>query len=1021
MRKLCLLVFMVTTCLTLLAQNVMVTGKVSNAGTKVPIEGASISVKGTNLGTTTGPDGSFSLSAPSNATLTISGIGFVSKDVPVSGANALEIELSESAGQLQGVVVTALGQNRQKKSLGYATQQIAGTDLQIGRENNVANALIGRTAGLVVNQNSSGPGSSTRISLRGERSLTGNNQPLIVIDGIPTLDNIPRSNTGEFNGSDGVDPLGNLNPDDIESMNILRGPNAAALYGARANNGVIIITTKKGRKQKGVGVSYTNNTAWESALYEIDMQNQYAQGVNTFSAADENSWGPKITGQSITNWNGETFNAAPQNHVNALLQTGFNTNNNIAFSAGGDKTQIRVGYNNLVAEGIVPNNRQIRNSFIVRSSSDFGRLNVDAKLNYIHQIIKNRPTGGEEALNPYSNALRMPTTVRNRDLQNYINPNTLIPSQNFFAPNSAIIGNPYWMINKINPREERTRLIGVTTLNYKFSNTFQVTGRVGIDRFNDDNSRQVFAGTPTPFTNNSASGDFQIQRFFAEEINMELFGTYNKKLNEDFKLSAMLGTAIRKNRSESVNTNAGGLDLPDLFVMNNGRAVTAGNFLSRQEIQSLFGSAQISWKDAFYLDITGRNDWASTLPEQNRSFFYPSVSLSAVLSELVTLPDWWNYAKLRTSYAFVGKEAAPFDFIQTLQASQGVSGTILRNRPDQVNPNLKPEQTRSFEIGGEFAFLKNRLTLDATYYRTSSFNQILRLPLPVSSGFNNRIVNAGQIDNNGFELLLNAGIVQKQNFRWDVALNYSTFRNRVVELDPQLKTIFLGTTRIADVVAQEGERFGNMFVNGFARNAAGQVQINPQSGLPTRTGRTVMVGNVFPDWTGGINNRFGYGNWSFDFLIDARFGGVVASHTQAVLGGLGKLPETVEGRDNKNFIVPGVLAGTNTPNNVPIDPRSYWQFVGGRGNPIGEVWVYDATNIRLRQVTLSYKVPAKVFEKSFIQGANISLYGRNLFFLKNNAPFDPEVSLNSTLGGQGIDFYSLPTTRNYGFNINVNF
>lgn len=1020
MKKICLLLSMVTMGLVVWAQTTVVTGRVTNAATKAPIEGVSVVVKGTNSGTTTSADGTFSIDAPSNGVLSVSGIGFLSQDVSISGNNSLEIALTESAGQLEGVVVTALGQSRQKKSLGYATQQIGGADLQVGRENNVANSLVGRTAGVVVNRNSSGPGSSTRISLRGERSLQGNNQPLIVIDGIPTLDNVPRSNTGEFNGSDGVDPLGNLNPDDIESMNILRGPNAAALYGARANNGVIIITTKKGRRQKGIGVTYTNNTSWESALYQVDMQDQYAQGVNTYSATDENSWGPKITGQSVANWRGQNYNAAAEDHVGNLLQTGLSTNNNISFSAGNEKTQIRVGYNNLYATGILPNNSQLRHSFIVRSTSEFGKLSVDAKLNFINQVVKNRPTGGEEALNPYSNALRMPTTVRNADLMNYVNSTTPIPTQDFFAPNSAIIGNPYWMVNKVQPREERNRIIATTTLRYKVNEKINVTGRVGLDRFNDDNNRRLFAGTPTPFTSNSGAGDFQMQRFFAEELNMELFADYNSEIGKDLKLGVMLGTALRKNRSEFMNANAGGLDLPDLFVLGNGRAVTASNALSRQEIQSVFGSAQLAWKDAFFLDITSRNDWASTLPEQNRSFFYPSVSLSAILSELVSLPDWMTYAKLRGSYAFVGKEATPFDFIQTLQASQGVSGTILRNRPDQVNPDLKPEQTRSFEIGGEFRFLKNRLSIDATYYITNSFNQILRLPLPVSSGFNNRIVNAGQIRNNGFELLLNGGIVRKTNFRWDVGINFSTFRNEVVELDPQLKTIFIGSTRIADVVAVEGQRFGNMFVNGFLRDADGLVQIGT-NGLPTRTGRTVNMGNVFPDWTGGINNSFQFGKIGVDFLIDGRFGGVVASHTQAVLGGLGKLPETVEGRDSRNLIVPGVLAGTKTPNNIPIDPRSYWQFVGGRGNPIGEVWVYDATNIRLRQATVNYTIPAKVFEGSFIQGMNISLYGRNLFFLMNDAPFDPEVSLNSTLGGQGIDFYSLPTTRSYGFNINVNF
>jgi TonB-dependent SusC/RagA subfamily outer membrane receptor len=368
-------------------EKVPVTGKVINAATKAPLEGVTVQVKGTNSGTTTNQDGEFAISALPNSVITISGVGYSSKEVTVTGNGNLIVELTESSGQLEGVVVTALGLNRQKRDLGYATQQIGGADLQIGRENNVANALVGRTAGVVINRSSAGPGSSTRISLRGERSIRGDNGPLIVIDGVP-VDNSVRGGTGEFGGSDGGDAIGNLVPDDIESMNILRGPNAAALYGARANNGVIMITTKKGRKQKGIGLSYNNNTAFESPLYKIDMQKAYAQGSGgNYNPTDENSWGPRITGQQIVNWKGQTHNAVAQDHVGEFLKTGVSTTNNVALSAGNEKTQVRFAYNHLYATGLVPNNSQDRHSFTLRSTSDFGKLNVDAKINYINQTI----------------------------------------------------------------------------------------------------------------------------------------------------------------------------------------------------------------------------------------------------------------------------------------------------------------------------------------------------------------------------------------------------------------------------------------------------------------------------------------------------------------------------------------------------------------------------------------------------------------------------------------------------------
>ena len=1024
MKKL-LLVFLLlsSTAGLLLAQEIRIAGKVTGSNATISVEGVSVTLKGTSRVTTTTKDGDYSILAPASGTLVFSGVSIKLKEVAINNATTINVTLEEDAAQMDAVVVTAMGISRQKKSLGYATQQISGADLSIGRENNVANGLMGRAAGVVITRSSAGPGSSTRISLRGEKSLVGNNQPLIVIDGVP-VDNTTRGGTGEFNGADGGDAIGNLSADDIESMNILRGPNAAALYGSRANNGVLVITTKKGRKQKGLGVTFSNNTGMESALYEIERQSQYAQGsnINTYSSNNEESWGPKIAGQAITNWAGASYPAAAQNHVGDFFQNGLNVNNAISLSAGSDKAQLRVSYNNLSAKGIVPNNKQDRHSFTVRGSSDLGKLNIDVKLNYIYQKISNRPQGGEEGLNPYSNVLRMPTTVRNADLRNFLNSSGTFPQNNFFAPNNAIISNPYWMINKVTPSEIRNRLIATTTLRYNIIGKLNLTGRIGLDRYNDDNERKLFAGTPTPFTQNSAGGNFSFDKFSQNELNMEAFLDYQADISKDFSISALVGTALRRNKVEGAGGSAGGLDLPDLFVLSNGRAITANNFLNKQELQSIYSTLQVGYKNAVFLDLTGRNDWASTLPAQNRSYFYPSASLSTIISDLTTLPTWWNYAKLRTSYAFVGKDANPYSYTQLLNASQGVVGTILRNDATLVNPDLKPEQTRAFEIGTELKFLKGRIGLDITYYNTNSVNQIIPLPLPVSSGFTTRLINAGQIKNTGIEILATLGVIKSaKGIKWDVILNYSRNRNTVVKLDAAQKQYLIASTRVADVRADEGTRMGEMYVRGFVRDAEGLVQISP-SGLPQATSsRSLYAGNIFPDWTGGISNVITYKNWRVDFLVDARVGGVVASHTQAVLAGLGKLPETVEGRDGSNYIAEGVLAGTKTPNTIGINPRSYWQLVGGRGNPVGEVWVYDATAIRLRQFTLGYQLPAAMISKLKLTAVDISLYGRNLFFIHKNAPFDPEVGLNSGLGGQGVDFYSLPTTRSYGININVSF
>ena len=1024
MKKLLLVfLFFSSSAAILQAQEIKVSGKVTGATASSTVEGISVSLKGTGRTTATTKDGEYIITAPPKGTLVFSGVGVKVKEVAINGATTINVSLEEDAAEMDAVVVTALGISRQKKSLGYATQQIAGADLSVGRENNVVNALTGRAAGVVITRSSAGPGSSTRISLRGEKSLVGNNQPLIVIDGVP-VDNTTRGGTGEFNDADDGDAIGNLSADDIESINILRGPNAAALYGARANNGVLVVTTKKGRKQRGLGITFSNNTSLENPLYEIARQGQYAQGsnINTYSTTNEESWGPKITGQAIDNWVGTSYTAANQNHVGEFFQTGLNVNNALSLSAGSEKSQLRISYNNLSAKGIVPKNTQDRHSFTVRGTSDLGKLNIDVKLNYIYQKIMNRPQGGEEGLNPYSDVLRMPTTVRNSDLQNFLNSSGTFPQNNFFAPNNAIISNPYWMVNRTTPSEVRNRLIATTTLRYNIIGKLNLTGRIGLDRYNDDNERKLFAGTPTPFTQNSAGGNYTFDKFSQNELNMEAFFDYQANITNDLSVSALLGTALRRNRIEGVGGSAGGLDLPDLFVLSNGKAITANNFLNRQELQSVYSTLQFGYKSAIFLDFTGRNDWASTLPKQNRSYFYPSASLSAVVSELTTLPAWWNYAKLRTSYAFVGKDASAYSYTQLLNASQGVVGTILRNDATLVNPDLKPEQTRAFEIGTELKFLKGRIGIDFTFYNTNSVNQIIPLPLPVSAGFTTRLINAGQIKNTGIEILATLGIIKSsKGFTWDVMLNYSRNRNSVVKLDAAQKQYLIASTRVADVRADEGTRMGEMYVRGFVRDAEGLVQI-AASGLPqTTSARSLYAGNIFPDWTGGVNNQLTYKQWKVDFLVDARVGGVVASHTQAVLAGLGKLPETLEGRDANNYIAKGVLTGTKTANNIPINPRSYWQLVGGRGNPVGEVWVYDATAIRLRQFSVGYQLPAAMVSKLKLTAVDVSLYGRNLFFFSKKAPFDPEVGLNTGLGGQGVDFYSLPTTRSYGININVSF
>ena len=1005
------------------AQTRHLSGRVIAETNNTNLPGVSISIKGASSGTSTNADGSFTLNVPVNeVTLVVTSVGYLPKEVIVgANQNSVTITLSLGNAELGEVVVTALGIQRQKKSLGYATQQVAGADLSTSREVNVANALSGKVAGLIITRGSSGPGSSTRLQLRGDRSLQGLNQPLYVIDGVP-MDNTIRGGSAEFGGSDGGDAIGNIPPDDIESISVLKGPNAAALYGARAANGVVLITTKKGQIQKGLGITFSSNYAVEHPVYKLKFQDQYAQGnAGVYSATSSDSWGPLITGQTVKNWLGEDIMLAAQDHTEAFFQKGNSINNAISVSTGTEKTQLRFSANNENSKGIVPNNKYNRSSFLIRGTSRINKkLSLDAKVNYIYQKVLNRPEGGEQAPNPYSDIIRMPVTVRNEDLQRYDIPENGRRRINFWTKDAAILNNPYWFVNNYKINEIRNRFISALAIRYELAKDLSVQGRVGLDKFFDDNERKINPGSPTQLTTGSLSGDYFSNTFNSTEINADALIMYAKKLNERIAFNVSGGSSIFRRNTVFESQVAGGLDIPYLFKASNGKSVTTDRAIGMKEIESVYGTGQLSFNDNLFFDVTARNDWSSTLPASNRSYFYPSVSLSAVVSDMVKLPVFFNYAKLRASWARVGKDDERlYSFIQTLNSAQGVNGVILTNNSNLALKNVQPEQTTSIELGTELRFFNNRLGFDFTYYKTNSKNQILRLPLPLSSLFQTRTVNAGNIQNTGIEIIFNVTPVRDKNFQWDLSINFARNRNKIISLVDNLDSTLISTNRVADLYAKEGDQLGNLYVRAFERNAAGNLVIGT-NGLPRiLAGRPLNVGNYNPDWTSGINNTFRYKSFNLSFLIDARIGGKVVSHTQALLASVGKTTETLNGRDG-TLIIDGDLA-TGGKNNIPVKASDYWSTIGARGGPVGEAFTYSATNIRMRQMSLAYRLPADILGKTPFTNIDVALYGRNLFFLKRDAPFDPEVSLNNGLGGQGVDFWSLPPTRSIGINLNLSF
>jgi TonB-linked SusC/RagA family outer membrane protein len=1020
------------------AQDRQVKGKVTDASDGSGLPGVAVKVKGSTRGTVTDVEGNYKINVGDKGVLVFSSVGFGTKEMPVGSASEINVGLTESTSSIDEVVVTALGISRDKKALGYSVQKIDGKDLTVARETNVVNSLAGRIAGVVINRTTGGPGSSSRVVIRGERSLLGNSQPLYVVDGVP-INNSQPGQSGEFGGSDAGDGIGNLNPDDIESMDVLKGGAAAALYGSLGQNGVIMITTKKGAASKGLGVTYGLNFTSDSPMTSRAYQNKYAQGntVNTngvfslnYLPNAEGTWGPLMTGQTVKDWAGRDYALSNQDHAKAFFQSANAITHSLSVSGGNAQSQVYFSATNLNNNGLVPNNNLNRTSMTLRLTHKMSeKLSMDAKVNYIYQNIVNRPQGGEDAGNVFSDILRMPVNIPTSTLQDYEIVTGGRPSPNFFT--STLLMNPYFLANRIRPEEIRNRFIGLLSTKYQFTPDLFLQLRGGLDTYFDNNERKVFAGTPAFLSNNTTNGDYRTDTRRVSILNGDFLLAYKKNISKDLSLGLTAGGNIRKDVISSSIQSAGGLDIANFFSVVNGLNRTNSQNYEPKEVQSLYGTGQLGYKEMLYLDLTARNDWSSTLPANAWSYFYPSVTVSGILSNMFQMPEAISFAKLRGAWVEVGNDTDPFRTAQYLVAANGVGGTILTNNTTlTIGQNLKSERTRNIELGADIRFLQNRIGLDFTYYKSNSFNQLGTLPLSPTSGFTAKFVNFGNIQNEGIEIVLNADVTKTKDFSWKTLVNYARNRNTVVELDPEGKILnySLGNNRIASISAKNGDRIGELFVKGFLRDEKGNVLVNSATGLPITNPSQIYIGNANPDFTLGWVNTFTYKGIKLDVLIDGRFGGKVVSHTEARLSELGLAERTLEGREG-TYITKGVKAtldgttwkSTGVDNDIKISAQSYWASVGARGAPVGEAFAYDADNIRLRQLTLSYSLPKALISKTPFKSVSASVFGRNLFFLSKSAPFDPEIALNTGLNGQGIDFYSLPTTRQMGFSLNVGF
>jgi TonB-linked SusC/RagA family outer membrane protein len=1044
-----------------------------------PLPGASILEKGTTNGTQSDFDGNFVISVTdANAVLVISYIGFSTREIALEGKTDLTIILQESSDSLDEVVVTALGISREKKGLGYAVQEIQGGDLNEARESNFVNSLSGKVAGVNISS-AGGVGSSSRIIIRGESSLNfGGNQPLYVIDGVPTGNAGTSNSTSADYGSSSAE----VNPADIESVTVLKGAAASALYGSRASNGVIVITTKSGKRNTGLGVSVTTGTTLESLLRFPKFQNDFGQGLNgmyegsNFGASfsiypdgirdgyDE-SWGPRLNvgtlerqfhsptlggmrGGDVANPNrGEVIPTpwvAYPNNMRDFFKTGNTYFNNVALSGGNDKGNFRLSYTSLDQSGTIPNNDLKRNTIALKGGYNFtDKFRADATISYVNTTSANRPeTGYDRNTIMYF----MNWSVRNMDLnalRDYWQ-RGFEGTKQFQYNYGENHNNPFFYQYENTKGQDKHRIFGNVSLNYDFTDHLSLMLRAGTDMFNDFRPQRWAVSTV-----GIENGRYQEVSQFYEERNYDFLLAYKNSLGKDFNYNISVGGNQLKVEGRNSFAQAPELLVPGVYTIANSAAnIVASSSSNEKAVNSLYAFAYLDYLGTYYLDFTARNDWSSTLPASNNSYFYPSMSFSALLNNTFKMPDWVTLAKLRLGIAQVGSDTGPYNLIDTFGFQQPwgdnyalVSGNSLKNN------NLKPENVTTYEIGTDVRFFNNRLGLDLTYYDTRSKDQIIGIPLAASTSYTSRVINAGEIQNKGFEVMLNATPIQIGDvFKWDLILNWSKNEGKVIELADGITSITQSAPgEDASIQARVGEKMGAIWGPGYERvesgTMAGEIIIGTD-GRAQITSEDIYLGNFNPDWIGSVTNSFTYKNISLSALVDIRYGGEFISRFYNKGVGAGQLIESAEGRsarpvgqeyDNPYYIPGAALVGDNyVPNSTSTDGTysegvygtDVRSFYKGQLDHISEAQLFDATYVKLRELRLGFTFPDNAFG-NIIKDVRLSLVGRNLFLWtpKSNIHFDPEVAVATSGGGliPGFENMSLPSTKSIGVNLSLKF
>lgn len=1023
------------------------------------LAGATIRVKGSNLGAYANEKGAFSIEGVGyNDTLLVSLLEHEPQVIPIDGRTSIRIRLAPKEVTPGTVVITAFGISREKKALGYGVGEVNVEDMTKAREVNLVESISGKVAGVQISRTSGGPGASSRIVIRGNSSLRGNNQPLFVVDGVP-IDNSTNGSGGMWGGVDYGSTISDINPDDIESMTILKGPNAAALYGSRGANGVVVITTKKGRSGKGIGVTLNSTATMETPVIQRKFQNVYGAGTNGKfelnsegipffnTSLEADSWGPRMEGQEYIDWDGQlrTYSPQPDNYKD-FFQTGYTFTNSFSLDGGDDNSTFRLSYTNLTNRGTVPNSTFARNSVNFRTTRNFGdRITADAKVNYVRQDARNR-LNGSDGRGVARNFHFMPRNISNASLADY--KDEAGNEKIWFTP-WAWQSNPYWVANENLNEDHRDRVIGVGSVSYQINEWMSLTARTGIDYWNERRNSRTGTGA---FAN--APGDYNETWLQTREQNSDFLLNAGKSLNENWDLSGNLGGNLMFRRYEWIQSRVDRLSIPHFYDIDFGQQqAIVDNTVAEKQINSLYGSAQIAYQGFLYLDITARNDWSSTLPVGNNSYFYPSASLSYVFSEKMELENsFFTFGKLRGSWAAVGADDDPYLTTRTFVSVDPDYNGLPRMTTQSVrpNPDLKPEITTSLEIGTDLRFFKNRLGVDFTFYRAVTKNQIVDADVSPASGYSKAIINAGEIQNQGLELMVTGTPVKTKDFTWNSTLTWTRNRSRVNSLDLGLETFQLAFHWNSTVEARPGEPYGQIVVETIAKDDQGNRLVGAD-GQYLKGGREA-VGNFNPDWLMGFRNDLNYKGFSLSFLIDMRWGGEIYSATNMYGSGYsGVFEETLEGREawyaseadreaanmapenweaTGGFLAEGVYApGTvidgqdvsGQPNQTYMNPEVYWDQFSRWGDELHEPHVYDASFIKLREVQLTYRIPGSSVEKLRMTGVTVGIVGRNLWLIHKKVPnIDPESGYNNG-NGQGIEYGTFPWARSLGVNLKVGF